>query len=103
MKKKHELKLEEDGNKDLEIIKAVAQAWHCHSSGSSRPINEFDAYRRNFKAKPSRFKLEAMSSKPSVKLKLKDKDINIAICYSKLGLHPITVGFIRACHPDQKA
>ncbi|XP_022737371.1 uncharacterized protein LOC111290354 [Durio zibethinus] len=65
MKKK--LELEDDHNKDLEIIKAVAQAWHCHSS-CSRSTNEFDAYRRNFKGKPSRFKLEAMS-KSSVKAK----------------------------------
>ena len=71
MKKK--LELEDDHYKDLDIVKAVAQAWHCHS-GSSRTANEFDAYRRNFKGKPSRFKLEAMS-KPSVKIV---KDNNIA-------------------------
>ncbi|XVE56349.1 hypothetical protein DITRI_Ditri04bG0002300 [Diplodiscus trichospermus] len=65
MKKKAEL--EDDNIKDLEIIKAVAQAWYSHS-GSSRTTNEFDAYRRNFKGKPSRFKLEAMS-KPSAKVK----------------------------------
>jgi hypothetical protein len=57
MKKKQ--KLEED-EQDLEILKAVAQAWHNHS-GSSWPMNEFDAHLRNFKRKPSRFKLEAMS------------------------------------------
>ncbi|XWS47646.1 hypothetical protein CRYUN_Cryun13aG0002000 [Craigia yunnanensis] len=61
------LELQDDHNKNLEIIKAVAQAWHCHSC-SSTTTNEFDAYRRNFKGKPSRFKLEAMS-KPSIKVK----------------------------------
>ncbi|MED6218183.1 hypothetical protein PIB30_024508 [Stylosanthes scabra] len=45
--------------KELEILKAVAQAWYSHS-GSSKPMSEFDARRRNFKVKPSRFKLEAM-------------------------------------------
>ncbi|KAJ0047519.1 hypothetical protein Pint_15546 [Pistacia integerrima] len=57
MKKK--LKLVDD-QKELEIIKAVAQAWHAHSGGS-RPTNEFDAHRRNFITQPSRFKLEAMN------------------------------------------
>ncbi|KAL1333818.1 hypothetical protein AAHE18_11G131100 [Arachis hypogaea] len=45
--------------KELEILKAVAQAWYSHS-GSSKPMSEFDARRRNFKVKPSRFKLEVM-------------------------------------------
>ncbi|XP_015956375.1 uncharacterized protein LOC107480730 [Arachis duranensis] len=45
--------------KGLEILKAVAQAWYSHS-GSSKPMSEFDARRRNFKVKPSRFKLEEM-------------------------------------------
>ncbi|CDP12721.1 unnamed protein product [Coffea canephora] len=44
---------------DLEIIKAVAQAWYANSSSSKSSPNEFDAHRRNFKGKPSRFKLEA--------------------------------------------
>ncbi|CAK7357302.1 unnamed protein product [Dovyalis caffra] len=59
MKKKSE---HEDANDqhDLEILKAVAQAWHGHS-GSSRSTNEYDAYRQNFQSKPSRFKLEAMN------------------------------------------
>ena len=65
MKKK--LELEYDA-KALEIIKAVAQAWQSHSTNtSSRPTNEFDAYRRNFKGKPSRFKLEAMSNQSHAK------------------------------------
>ncbi|EOY20891.1 hypothetical protein QUC31_007086 [Theobroma cacao] len=64
MKKK--LEVEDDGVKDLEIIKAVAQAWHSQS-GCTRPTNEFDAYRRNFRGQPSRFKLEAMSRPSSVK------------------------------------
>lgn len=60
MKKK--LKVEE--KQELEILKAVAQAWHNRSS-SSRPMNEFDAYLRNFKGNPSRFKLEAMKKSSS--------------------------------------
>ncbi|CAL0306786.1 unnamed protein product [Lupinus luteus] len=61
MKKKPEL--EEEHQQDMEILKAVAQAWYSHS-GNSRPISVFDAHRRGFKAKPSRFKVEAMR-KPS--------------------------------------
>ncbi|KAE8655247.1 pentatricopeptide repeat-containing protein [Hibiscus syriacus] len=69
--------LQHDNTKDLQIIKAVAQAWHSHS-GTARSTNEFDAYpRRHFKAKPSRFKLEAMNN-PSVKLKNKDSATSIA-------------------------
>lgn len=56
MRKKAEL----DGDQRLEILKAVAQAWHSHS-GSSRPMNEFDAHRGNFKGNPSSFKLEAIA------------------------------------------
>ncbi|KAF9667924.1 hypothetical protein SADUNF_Sadunf15G0073700 [Salix dunnii] len=52
---------EDDGcQRQLEILKAVAQAWHGHS-GSPRSTNEYDAYRQNFQRKPSRFKLEAMN------------------------------------------
>ncbi|KAF8408320.1 hypothetical protein HHK36_007469 [Tetracentron sinense] len=43
---------------ELQILKTVAQAWHGHS-GNTRPTNEYDAYRRNFMRKPTRFKLEA--------------------------------------------
>ncbi|KAB1215650.1 hypothetical protein CJ030_MR4G023311 [Morella rubra] len=56
MKKKQELGDEQE----LEILKAVAQAWQSHS-GSSRPMNEYGAHKRNIQGKPSRFKLEAMS------------------------------------------
>jgi hypothetical protein len=59
MKKKTEHE-EDEYQHDLEILKAVAQAWHGHS-GSSRSTNEYDAYRQNFQSKPSRFKLEAMN------------------------------------------
>ncbi|PRQ17212.1 hypothetical protein RchiOBHm_Chr7g0192551 [Rosa chinensis] len=53
-------KLQNDHEQELEILKAVAQAWQSHS-GSSRPMTEFDARRRNYKGRlPSRFKLEAM-------------------------------------------
>ncbi|KAF3437531.1 hypothetical protein FNV43_RR20285 [Rhamnella rubrinervis] len=59
-KEKAMKKAEIDGDdQQVEILKAVAQAWHSHS-GSSRPMNEFDAHRGNFKDKPSRFKLEAI-------------------------------------------
>lgn len=57
-------KLKVEDKQDLEILKAVAQAWHNRSS-SSRPMNEFDAYLRNFKGNPSRFKLEAMKKSSS--------------------------------------
>ncbi|XP_009624523.1 uncharacterized protein [Nicotiana tomentosiformis] len=56
MKQKQEIQEEQD----LEILKAVAQAWHGHSS-SLRTAVEFDPHCHNFKSKPSRFKLEAMS------------------------------------------
>lgn len=60
MKKKQKV----EDKQDLEILKAVAQAWHNRSS-SFRPMNEFDAYLRNFKGNPSRFKLEAMKKSSS--------------------------------------
>ncbi|KAH6770590.1 hypothetical protein C2S52_015393 [Perilla frutescens var. hirtella] len=50
---------------DVEILKAVAQAWHGHSSSSKAAeaalTSEFDAHRMYFKGRLSRFKLEAMS------------------------------------------
>ncbi|KVH98181.1 uncharacterized protein LOC112510944 [Cynara cardunculus var. scolymus] len=65
MKKKIEQTQEQH---ELEIIKAVAQAWHGHSTATAAPdptaTNEFDARRLNFKNKPTRFKLEAIM-KPS--------------------------------------
>lgn len=54
---------DEDGH--LEILKAVAQAWQSHT-GTSKPASEFDAHRRNCRANPSRFKLEAIRSRSSV-------------------------------------
>ncbi|KAJ7945815.1 putative Mediator of RNA polymerase II transcription subunit 13 [Quillaja saponaria] len=64
MKKNQQLEAEDE--QELEIIKAVSQAWLSHSR-SSRPMNEFDAHQRNFEGKHSRFKLEAMSKKSSNK------------------------------------
>ncbi|KAK3227313.1 hypothetical protein Dsin_007175 [Dipteronia sinensis] len=62
---KKRLELDDDHHQhELEIVKTVAQAWYGHS-GSSRTTNEFDAYRRNFRGQPSRFKLEAMNKLPS--------------------------------------
>lgn len=61
-KKQKEVKDEHE----LEIIKAVAQAWYGHSTSpksSTTCTSEFDAPRMNFKSKPSRFKLEADSNK----------------------------------------
>ncbi|KAI3737355.1 hypothetical protein L2E82_27353 [Cichorium intybus] len=51
---------------ELEIVKAVAQAWLGHTATTSPPssTNEFDARRLNFKKKHSRFKLESLT-KPS--------------------------------------
>ncbi|KAB5525041.1 hypothetical protein DKX38_022790 [Salix brachista] len=58
---------EDDGyQRELEILKAVAQAWHGHS-GSPRSTSEYDAYRQNFQSKPSRFKLEAMNKSSAAK------------------------------------
>lgn len=64
MKKKQQDEEDEDGQ-DLEIIKAVAQAWHGHS-GSSRTTSEFNAHRHSFKTRPTRFKLEGAATKVSV-------------------------------------
>ncbi|KAL5814885.1 hypothetical protein ACOSQ3_025667 [Xanthoceras sorbifolium] len=62
--KKKKLELDDDHQQhELEIVKAVAQAWYGHSGSSRTTTNEFDAYRRNFKSQPSRFKLEAMNYK----------------------------------------
>ncbi|KAH0450944.1 hypothetical protein IEQ34_021636 [Dendrobium chrysotoxum] len=49
-----------DENQDLELLKAVAQAWHAHA-GDANPTNEFHARRaaRSHFGRPSRFKLEA--------------------------------------------
>ncbi|XP_062116145.1 uncharacterized protein LOC133830230 isoform X2 [Humulus lupulus] len=59
-KKRVVIKDKEDNKRELEIMKAVAQAWYSHG-GSSRPLNEFDARKNSFRGSwPSRFKLEAM-------------------------------------------
>ncbi|GAA0159996.1 hypothetical protein LIER_16652 [Lithospermum erythrorhizon] len=60
---------------DLEIIKAVAQAWLGHSS-ATKATNEFDAYRRNFKNKPSRFKLEASTESNTTSAGAASENIN---------------------------
>ncbi|KAK7347070.1 hypothetical protein VNO80_21597 [Phaseolus coccineus] len=62
MKKRAELEQQEP--QDLEVLKAVAQAWYSHSA-TSKPMNEFDAHPRNFKGRPSRFKLEALKKPPT--------------------------------------
>ncbi|XP_020213599.1 uncharacterized protein LOC109797859 [Cajanus cajan] len=61
MKKRPEVRHEPQ---HLEVLKAVAQAWYNHS-GTSKPMSEFDAHRRNFRGKPSRFKLEALNKPPT--------------------------------------
>ncbi|GAB2213318.1 hypothetical protein Droror1_Dr00021344 [Drosera rotundifolia] len=63
MKRKKHINPRQDNHvQDIEILKAVAQAWLSHVSGaSSRPTgNEFDVRRISFEPKPSRFKLEAI-------------------------------------------
>lgn len=65
MKKRLEVEDEVINRRELEIIKAVAQAWYSHG-GSTRPLNEFDARKSSFRGKPSRFKLEAMKKKQSL-------------------------------------
>ncbi|KAA0055261.1 uncharacterized protein E5676_scaffold248G003950 [Cucumis melo var. makuwa] len=62
MKKKPDLHQLHDHDRHLEILKAVAQAWHNHT-GTSKPASEFDAHRRNSRPTPSRFKLEAIRSR----------------------------------------
>ncbi|KAL5718105.1 hypothetical protein ACHQM5_011044 [Ranunculus cassubicifolius] len=57
-------KPENEEEKEHEILKAVAQAWLGHS-GTSRPTNEFDAFRNNHKNKATRFKHEAAMKKLS--------------------------------------
>lgn len=64
MKKKQQDEEEDEDGQDLEIIKAVAQAWHGHS-GSSRTTSEFNAHRHSFKTRPTRFKLQAAATKVS--------------------------------------
>ena len=66
MKKRQELQGHDHVQDQLEVLKAVAQAWHGHSGSYKRPTNEFDAYKRNFKSKPTRFKIEAISKSSSM-------------------------------------
>ncbi|KMT10707.1 hypothetical protein BVRB_5g118160 [Beta vulgaris subsp. vulgaris] len=47
-----------DQQKKVEVLKAVAQAWHSHFNNAREATCEFDVRRRNFRNKPSRFKLE---------------------------------------------
>ncbi|XP_071729339.1 uncharacterized protein [Rutidosis leptorrhynchoides] len=63
MKKKIE---QTEEQQELEIIKAVAQAWlgHTTTTSSPSPTNEFDTRRLKFKNQPTRFKVEA-NTKPS--------------------------------------
>ncbi|XP_026396505.1 uncharacterized protein LOC113291154 [Papaver somniferum] len=63
MKKTTEVNEEEH---ELEIHKAVAQAWHGRS-GNSKPIIEFEAYRDRYKCRPTRFRREAMNKLSSSK------------------------------------
>lgn len=72
MKKKIE---QTEEQQELEIIKAVAQAWLSHTTTTSSPpsTNEFDTRRLNFKNKPTRFKVEAIN-KP-----LRNNDNNVLL------------------------
>ncbi|XP_073007786.1 uncharacterized protein [Typha latifolia] len=46
---------------DLELLKAVAQAWHAQSCSNTKPAKEFDAQKGSVdRRRPSRFKLEAI-------------------------------------------
>ncbi|XXG49442.1 hypothetical protein AAC387_Pa02g3628 [Persea americana] len=54
------MKKKEEGQ-EVEILKAVAQAWHSRS-GNPRPMKEFDALRHtHHSTRPSRFRLEAIN------------------------------------------
>ncbi|WCJ36140.1 hypothetical protein M5689_017356 [Euphorbia peplus] len=55
--------MKSNNENEIEILKAVAQAWLCHSGSSRKSTNEYDAYRRNFPSRASRFKLEATNKK----------------------------------------
>ncbi|KAL8041895.1 hypothetical protein ABFX02_09G014500 [Erythranthe guttata] len=70
---KHEQQQQEE-KEDIEILKAVAQAWHGQSSSarsSTTAASEFDAHRRFFKGRPTRFKIEAATNLATTK---KNKD-----------------------------
>uniref|UniRef100_A0A0D3A617 Pachytene checkpoint protein 2 homolog n=1 Tax=Brassica oleracea var. oleracea TaxID=109376 RepID=A0A0D3A617_BRAOL len=66
MRKKREAKdeNEEEKKKRIELMKAAAQAWLSHSQTSKSTVLEFEARRKHafVKGKPSRFKMEALSS-----------------------------------------
>ncbi|WCJ35054.1 hypothetical protein M5689_016323 [Euphorbia peplus] len=51
--------MKSNNENEIEILKAVAQAWLCHSGSSRKSTNEYDAYRRNF---PSRAPAEPQDS-----------------------------------------
>ncbi|CAH2078049.1 unnamed protein product [Thlaspi arvense] len=73
MRKKREAKdekeEEEKKKKRLELMKAAAQAWLSHSQTSKNTVLEFEARRKHafVKGKPSRFKMEALSTASSRK------------------------------------
>lgn len=50
----------EEQEQDLEVLKAVAQAWHAQASipGTTK---EFEAQKNRFKQRPSRFRMEAIN------------------------------------------
>lgn len=67
MKKKREVKddnEEKEKKKVVELMKAAAQAWLSHSQTSKSTVLEFEARRKHafVKGKPSRFKMEALST-----------------------------------------
>ncbi|KAJ0972496.1 hypothetical protein J5N97_020455 [Dioscorea zingiberensis] len=45
---------------DLEVLKAVAQAWHAQA-GIPGATKEFEAQKSSFRHRPTRFRMEAMS------------------------------------------
>ncbi|MQL93381.1 hypothetical protein Taro_026035 [Colocasia esculenta] len=62
MSRREERPAPADDNRELELLKAVAQAWHGHS-GNPGPTREFDAAagaRGGHERRPTRFRLEAM-------------------------------------------
>ena len=61
-------KIKKQDKEELELQKAVAQAWHSYLTKAKVATSEFDARKLNFQTKPSRFKLEAMT-----KLKANEK------------------------------
>ncbi|KAG6517629.1 hypothetical protein ZIOFF_021025 [Zingiber officinale] len=60
-KRHHHQRHQEESEPSVELLKAVAQAWHAQS-GNPKPTDEFHARLHSYAhRRPSRFKLEAVA------------------------------------------